>query len=83
MVRTPWVPKLLTPLQHANRVDCCQELLEESEADPFNFTIAWSPVMSAGYSTIISSADWKPWSGRSLVNRHQLDSVNKYQLENS
>jgi hypothetical protein len=31
------VPKLLTPLQRANRVDCCQELLEESEADPFKF----------------------------------------------
>jgi hypothetical protein len=41
MVRTPWVPKSLTPLQRANRVDCFQELLEESEADPFNFTIGW------------------------------------------
>ena len=24
-VCTRWVPKLLTPIQHANRVDCCQE----------------------------------------------------------
>ena len=23
---TQWVPKLLTPIQRANRVDCCQEL---------------------------------------------------------
>ena len=27
-VCTDWVPKLLTPLQRANRVDCCEEILE-------------------------------------------------------
>ena len=27
-VCTRWVPKLLTPIQRANRVDCCQELLQ-------------------------------------------------------
>ena len=32
-----WVPKLLTPLQRINRVECCQELLQESEADPAKF----------------------------------------------
>ena len=26
-VSTRWVPKLLTPIQRTNRVDCCQELL--------------------------------------------------------
>jgi histone-lysine N-methyltransferase SETMAR len=36
-VSTRWVPKLLTPLQRANRVECCQELLNESEADPAKF----------------------------------------------
>ena len=36
-VCTRWVPKLLTPLQRANRVDCCVELLRESEADPTSF----------------------------------------------
>ena len=25
-VSTRWVPKLLTPIQCANRMDCCQEL---------------------------------------------------------
>ena len=34
---TRWVPKLLTPIQRANRVDCCQELLQESEVNPNNF----------------------------------------------
>ena len=36
-VCTRWVPKLLTPTQRANHVDCCQELLQESEVNPENF----------------------------------------------
>jgi len=36
-VSTRWVPKLLTPIQRTNRVDCCQELLQESEESPINF----------------------------------------------
>ena len=35
-VCTRWVPKLLTPIQHANRVDC-QELLQQSEVNPAKF----------------------------------------------
>ena len=33
-VYTRWVPKLLTPLQRMNRVECCQELLQQTEANP-------------------------------------------------
>ena len=36
-ISTRWVPKLLTPIQHANHVDCCQERLQESGADPDNY----------------------------------------------
>lgn len=36
-VCTRWVPRSLTPLQRMNRVDCCEELLRESEADPTDF----------------------------------------------
>ena len=36
-VCTRWVPKLFTPIQGANRVDCCQELLEQSEVNPDKF----------------------------------------------
>ena len=32
-----WVLTLLTPIQHANRVDCCQELLQGSEINPVKF----------------------------------------------
>ena len=36
-VSTKWVSKLLTPIQCANRVDCCQELLQESEVNQDNY----------------------------------------------
>ena len=36
-VCTPWVPKLLAPIQRANRVDGCQELLQESEVNSAKF----------------------------------------------
>ena len=32
-VSTRWVSELLTPIQHANRVDCCQEILQQSEVN--------------------------------------------------
>ena len=32
-VSTIWVPKLFTSIQRAYRVDCCQELLQESEVN--------------------------------------------------
>ena len=32
-----WVPKLFTPIQCANRVDCCQDLLQQSEVNPAKF----------------------------------------------
>ena len=34
---TQWVPKLFTPIQCANRVECCQELLQQSEVNPAEF----------------------------------------------
>ena len=37
-VCTQWVPKLLTPIQRASRVDCCQELLQQSEVNPAKFS---------------------------------------------
>ena len=33
-VCTLWILKLLTPIQRANRVDCCQELLQHREINP-------------------------------------------------
>ena len=36
-VCTRWVPKLLTPIQPANRVYCCQGLLQQSEVNPAKF----------------------------------------------
>ena len=36
-VCTLWRLKLLTPIQRANRVDCCQELLQQSKVNPAKF----------------------------------------------
>ena len=36
-VCTRWGPKLLTPIQRANRVDCCQGLLQQSEVNLVKF----------------------------------------------
>ena len=36
-VCTGWVSKLFTPIQRANRVDCCQEFLQQSEVNPAKF----------------------------------------------
>ena len=34
---TWWVPELLTSTQCGSHVDCCQELLQQNEANPANF----------------------------------------------
>ena len=36
-VCTRWILKLLASLQRANRVDCCQELLQQSEVNSTKF----------------------------------------------
>ena len=36
-VCTQWVPKLLTPIQRTNRVDCCQKLSQHSEVNLAKF----------------------------------------------
>ena len=36
-VSTRWVSKLFTSIQRAIRVDCCQELFQESEVNPDNY----------------------------------------------
>ena len=77
-VCTQWMLKLLTPIQHANRVDCCQELLQQSEVNPDSF---FHSIMSFGFATTILSASWEPRYKRDQVNKHQLDSAKKDQLE--
>ena len=36
-VSTRWVPNLLASIQRVNRVDCCQELLQEREINSNNY----------------------------------------------
>ena len=80
-VCTWWVPKLLTPIQRANHVDCYQELLHESKVNPANF---FHSIVTGDESWIHHYAPlsgWKPRSGRGQVNKHQLDCAKKDQLE--
>ena len=37
-VCTRWIPKSLTPIQRTSHVDCCQELLQQSEVNPAKFS---------------------------------------------
>ena len=37
-VCTQRILKLMTPIQRASRVDCCQELLQQSEVNPVKFS---------------------------------------------
>ena len=69
-VCTRWVPKLLTPLQRSNRVECCQELLRESEADLTNFV---GRIVTGDESWVyhydpLSQQEAKAWKKRELSN---------------
>ena len=62
-VCTRWVPKLLTPIQCANRVDCCQELLQQSEVNPAKFfdSIVSSDESWIRYYDPLSQLEAKVW----------------------
>ena len=61
---TRWVLKLLTSIQRANHVDCCQMLLQQSEVNPdnsFDCIVTGDEFWIRHYDL---SASWKPRSGR-------------------
>ena len=83
-VCTRWVPKLPTPLQRINRVECCQELPQEREADPAKF---FGRIIIGGESWIyhydpLTQLEAKVWK-KPGEHKLQLDLVNKDQLERS
>ena len=62
-VCTRWVQKLLTPIQRTNRVDCCEELLQQSEV---NLTKFFDSIVTNGESWIhhydlLSQLEAKVW----------------------
>ena len=63
-VCTRWAPKLFTPIQRANRMDCCQELLQQSKVNLAKF----SDCIITGDESWIHHYDplasWKSRSGR-------------------
>ena len=82
-VSTRWVPKLLTPIQCANRVYCCHELLQESEVNPDNYfdgIVTGDETCSYYYDPLSGQ---EPRSGRSQVKKQQLDFIKQGQLKRS
>ena len=62
-VSTRWVRKFLTPIQYANRVDCCQELLQESEVNSDNYfhSIVVDDETWLYYYDLLSQQEVKIW----------------------
>ena len=81
-VCTRWVPKLLTPIQRANRVDCCQECLQQNEVNTANLfdSIVTGDESWILYYDSLSQLEAKVWK-RSEVNKYQLNCTKKDQLE--
>ena len=80
-VSTRWGRKLLTSIQRANHVDCCQELLQESEVNSDNYferIVTGDETWVYYYDLPVNK---KPRSGRSQVKNRQLDFVEQDQLK--
>ena len=62
-VCTRWVPKLFTPIQRANHVDCCQELLQQSEVNPTKFSdcIVTGDEFLTHHYDLLSQLEAKVW----------------------
>ena len=64
-VCTRWVPKLLIPIQRMNRVECCQELLQEIDANLVKFL-----------DRIVTGDEfWIYQTGRGRTKEHRHDLV--------
>ena len=64
-VCTRWGPKLFTPIQRANHVDCCQELLQHSEVNPaklFDYIVTGDESWIHHYDPL-SQLEAKVWKG--------------------
>ena len=80
-----WVPKLLTPIQRANRVDCCQELLQQSEVNPAKF---FDCIVTGDESWIhhydplsqLEAKVWKRLGEQTPTRLHQARSVGKIMM---
>ena len=83
-VCTRRVPKLLAPPQRANRVDCCEELMENCNQDPTAF---FSNIMTEDQTWIyhyhpLSQQEVKT-PGRNQAKEHQLEHESHDQLARS
>ena len=84
-VCTRWVSKLLTTIEPANRVDCCQELLQQSEVNPVKLfdCIVTSDVSWIHHYDPLSQLEakvWKRLGEQTLTRLHQERSAGKIMM---
>ena len=82
---TLWVPKLLTPIQSANRVDCCQELLQQSEVNPaksFDCIVTGDEFWTHHYDPLsqLEAKVWKRLGEQTPTRLHQERSAGKIMM---
>ena len=84
-VCTQWVPTLLTLIQLANSVDCCQELLQQSKVNPVKF---FDSIVTSDESWIhhydslshLEAKVWKRLGEQTLTRLHQERSAGKLMM---
>ena len=84
-VCTQRVLKLLTPIQSVNRVDCCQELLQQSKVNPAQF---FHCIVTGDESCIhhydplshLEAKVWKRLRGQTSTRLHQERSAGKIMM---
>ena len=84
-VCTQWILKLLTPIQRANRVDCCQKLLKQSDANPAKcfdciVTSDESWIHHYGPLSLLEAKVWKRLGEPTPTRLHQERSAGKMMI---
>ena len=82
---TQWILKLLTPIQRVNHVDCCQELLQQSEVNPVKFfdcIVTGDECLIHHYDplTQLEAKVWKRLDEQTPARLHQERSAGKIMM---
>ena len=84
-VCTQWGPKLLTPIQRANRMDCCQDFRQQSEENPVKFLdciVIGDEFWIYHYDTVsqLEAKVWKRLGEQTPTRLHQERSAGKIMM---
>ena len=81
-VCTRWILKLFTRIQRANRVDCCQELMQQSKVNPVKFShciVTGDEAWTHHYDPLnqLEAKVWKRLGEQTPTRLHQERSAGK------